>query len=947
MYLKRSLLKQRMGMFGKPMFHGKLNHMLAGGERVLTLVNSQTARQDRTWKSTQGIFFADAKVKAWSPSNGIRFSDGPSPPLPSRAEARKLFGSARTMAADESSIDITDTTRQYEPSLGRDSILVEVAGTEKTRSEEPHQGNMDSRRTVAGPVKELGHQCAQQSLSVPLNAMVSSCASKRRAVTRSPVSPDPGLSDTAKLPSVSLDRRVESAVRSNQTMKIADKPNPSMVDRADLSRMSKVCTARQRSAYNRAPQTKRGNGSQLAISAFVTHNMRHRFSEATRIQEYQRSLLNNVLEIDRLLRESIALPDLTFKLRDLHSHLRSYCEEVDTKLSDYRIALAMVDSSRKLVKWSNRSTHHSNVIMLKLSSMADARNFWESPFLAPYTRISQSPKILWRAIRSSLTFRGMFGRTRNPNKGRRIRQVLARFRALTRIFTDDRSFRRASLDAQKRFSRQYSNADARASALQFKVTPSEVNSNWNMLTDSCLRHGLVSTGGSPRSRTGKWRRIMLHMKKSFEDHATELHRLIRTVESDLLDSPRASKVNQRTFINKQDLTDIASKCKLRLTLMVSELCQELRRGRRFAQYFEDIVAQRPHIDIRKDMLRMLEEPYPVEARPAAAIAGTDSGRCVVPPSEDRDSETCCRGKNGLSSSGSLGFQCSAPLTYSDLSSLKYLIESEPYYPVIDGLQFASRPADYGTNENGRSAMEDSAESSTLSEDLPFSTPLGYHIPKAKLQRAIDAAPSGTAAYWQYTLYQGPGGERDKVKVHYCKSKDSTERISQLFLHEEVIGFDIEWKMNATATDGVKKNVALIQIASEERIALFHIARYPNATDVDDFVAPTFKRIMESANITKVGVSVKGDCTRLRKFMNIEAHGIFELSHLYKLVKFSCGDVKKINKVMVSLAQQVEEHLQLPLWKGEVRSSDWSQDLDYQQIQCEPSCFTAVEEHPSK
>ncbi len=508
----------------------------------MTLVTSWTTRQDRTWKPTQGISFTDAKVKALSPSNYIRFSDGPSPVLPSRAEARKLSSSARTMAADDASEDFTDATRQCEPSLRGDSTLVEVASTEETHSEEPHWGNLDLRRAAAGPFQDFGHQSAEQTLSVPLNAMV------------------------------------------------------------------------------------------------------------------------------------------------------------------------------------------------------------------------------------------------------------------------------------------------------------------------------------------------------------------------------------------------------------SKLCQELRRGRRFAHYFEDIVAQRPQVDLSEDMLRMVDEHNPAETETTATIAGTDSARCVVPPWEDRDNETCCRAKNPLLSSGSLGFQCSMPLTYSDLSTSKYLTESEPLYPVVDGSQFASRPADCGTNETGGSAMEDNADSSTLSEDLPFSTPLGYHIPKAKLQRAIDAAPSVMAAYWQYTLYQGPGGEKDKVKVHYCKSKDSTERISQLFLHKKVIGFDIEWKINATTTDGVKKNVALIQIASEERIALFHIARYPNATDVDDFVAPTFKRIMESPNITKVGVSVKGDCTRLRKFMNIEARGIFELSHLYKLVKFSCGDVKKINKVLVSLAQQVKEHLQLPLWKGEVRSSDWSQDLNYEQIRCEYSCF---------
>ena len=91
-----------------------------------------------------------------------------------------------------------------------------------------------------------------------------------------------------------------------------------------------------------------------------------------------------------------------------------------------------------------------------------------------------------------------------------------------------------------------------------------------------------------------------------------------------------------------------------------------------------------------------------------------------------------------------------------------------------------------------------------------------------------------------------------------------------------------------------------------------------------------------------GVAIKADCTRLRKFLGIDTQGIFELSHLYKLVKYSSEDVKKINKTLVSLAQQVQEHLQLPLAKGDVRMSDWSntQDLTYEQTRCKSaSCFS--------
>lgn len=214
------------------------------------------------------------------------------------------------------------------------------------------------------------------------------------------------------------------------------------------------------------------------------------------------------------------------------------------------------------------------------------------------------------------------------------------------------------------------------------------------------------------------------------------------------------------------------------------------------------------------------------------------------------------------------------------------------------------------------------------ERLPDS--YSFRIPEASRQNNLAASTSGEI-YWQYNLYQGPAGER--VKVHYCKNRESSDRIAKLFLEKSVVGFDIEWKAQASATEGTKKNVSLIQLASEERIALFHIARFGKDSSLDDLVPPNLKKVMETPDITKVGVAVKADCTRLRKFMGIESRGILELSHLYKLIKFSMCDVKKINKTLVSLAQQVEEHLLLPMWKGEVRSSDWSEELNFQQIQC--------------
>ena len=233
------------------------------------------------------------------------------------------------------------------------------------------------------------------------------------------------------------------------------------------------------------------------------------------------------------------------------------------------------------------------------------------------------------------------------------------------------------------------------------------------------------------------------------------------------------------------------------------------------------------------------------------------------------------------------------------------------------------------------AMDESTEpacDASRNSRSKTTSPLGYHIPLAKMRESMLASKTSRSAYWQYTLYEGLKGE--KVRVHYCKSLETTERISKLFLNESVIGFDVEWKPMATVKEGIRKNVSTIQLASEERIALFHVARFSKGDRAEDLVAPSFKQIMESTSITKVGVSVKSDCTRLRKFMDIDSRGLFELSHLYKLVKFASDDVKKINKKLVSLATQVEEHLMLPMYKDQsVRASDWSEDLNYEQIYC--------------
>lgn len=211
----------------------------------------------------------------------------------------------------------------------------------------------------------------------------------------------------------------------------------------------------------------------------------------------------------------------------------------------------------------------------------------------------------------------------------------------------------------------------------------------------------------------------------------------------------------------------------------------------------------------------------------------------------------------------------------------------------------------------------------------------FSIPETIFRAAKSAAPGTTDSFWSYALYRGP--ESKKPTVHYCKSVMTTERVIQMyFANEKVIGFDIEWApdyMNFK-NKGPRTALSLIQIASEDRIGLFHIAQFPKRENEtpESLVAPSLRRIMEDPSVTKVGVAIKADCTRLRKNLGINSQGLFELSHLYKLVKFSeSKDTHLINKMLVSLANQVQDHLHLPLFKGEVRGSDWSQKLNLDQI----------------
>ncbi|GAB7359214.1 hypothetical protein MBLNU230_g5873t1 [Neophaeotheca triangularis] len=249
----------------------------------------------------------------------------------------------------------------------------------------------------------------------------------------------------------------------------------------------------------------------------------------------------------------------------------------------------------------------------------------------------------------------------------------------------------------------------------------------------------------------------------------------------------------------------------------------------------------------------------------------------------------------------------------------------------------SDPTDSAENPPEMAQSSDSSTTTDKTEnvaDAEVSTPHEEHtpptfqIPEDVFKGALRASPTTSAAYWKHTLYRGPEGQTPRY--HYCTSYETAEIQAKKFLNEPVLGFDLEWETYAKLdSSSIKDNVSLVQIAAEDKICLFHIACFKGRT-VDELMPPSLRLILESPTVVKAGVNVVGDANRLRKCFGIEMQGLFELSHLYKVVKYSEKEVHKVNRKPWSLAKQVEEILHLPLRKGEVRTSAWSKRLNVEQ-----------------
>ena len=220
------------------------------------------------------------------------------------------------------------------------------------------------------------------------------------------------------------------------------------------------------------------------------------------------------------------------------------------------------------------------------------------------------------------------------------------------------------------------------------------------------------------------------------------------------------------------------------------------------------------------------------------------------------------------------------------------------------------------------------EPDKLEGDATAKWPLKYRIRVPQQTTLHGSNRNSKKIWWSHELYRGP--ENTQVKILYCKTKEESEKVAQQFLEEPVIGFDMEWPWDSYKRHKLQEQVSLIQLACEDRIALFHIGAHKGKT-TDELIAPTLKRIIENPAIAKCGVAVlNADFARLSKHFKIKPRGAFEISHLHRLVTFGSWKPEEVTTKLVALKHIVERQLGFPLSKGSVRTSDWSKELNWKQ-----------------
>ncbi|KAI0063662.1 ribonuclease H-like protein [Artomyces pyxidatus] len=136
-----------------------------------------------------------------------------------------------------------------------------------------------------------------------------------------------------------------------------------------------------------------------------------------------------------------------------------------------------------------------------------------------------------------------------------------------------------------------------------------------------------------------------------------------------------------------------------------------------------------------------------------------------------------------------------------------------------------------------------------------------------------------------------------------------------------IGFDLEWPYDSRTE--ISGRVALVQLCDDNLILLIHVSQIQNFPQ-------RVKELIESTEVAKVGVCIRGDGAKLFRDFNILGSNLVELGKLAHHIDANFA-TKFYHGPIVSLANLVKSYLNRDLPKdAAVRASQWDEKLNERQ-----------------
>ncbi|KAK8154109.1 hypothetical protein BC567DRAFT_299444 [Phyllosticta citribraziliensis] len=202
--------------------------------------------------------------------------------------------------------------------------------------------------------------------------------------------------------------------------------------------------------------------------------------------------------------------------------------------------------------------------------------------------------------------------------------------------------------------------------------------------------------------------------------------------------------------------------------------------------------------------------------------------------------------------------------------------------AVDDLVRRLRPDTVGrhssTSESKPSSKRGAAKAEEQTE-APYTPRFAIPSPPPP----INGIRSDPPQYFTHKLYRDPEGK--PVTVHYCTNFKKAEELCKPFLKEKVVGFDMEWESYASPEDTIKRNISVMQVASESTVVVFHIAQFQGGNTTKELIPPSLISLIESRDVIKTGVAVwTADGKRIQKFLGLNPRGFVELSHFFHVLQ---------------------------------------------------------------